>query len=189
METKISNEIKEAASISPDCTYFGSLISKRSPFGSLKDLSSRKVFYHLISTLNASFPDYEFSDLKPDQFEKIHSLNNAVNAINQALISCGGQSVVNSFGLWEAIDKIIDLEDTEIYSYIPDMDADPFTEVGCIWSFNYFFVNKKLKRIIFFTCRSVSIKRIDEGLGSSPLDDIDTIGMDYDDYIMAGLDV
>lgn len=73
-----------------------------------------------------------FSELKPDQFVKIHSLNNAVNAINQALISGGGEPVIKSSGLWEAVDKIIDLEDTEIYSYIPDTDADPFTEVGCM---------------------------------------------------------
>lgn len=40
-------------------------------------------------------------------------------------------------------------------SYNPDLDSDPFGEEGSLWSFNYFFYNKKLKRIVFFTCRSV----------------------------------
>lgn len=42
-----------------------------------------------------------------------------------------------------------------IYSYTPDMRSDPFSEDGCLWSFNYFFYNKKLKRILFFTCRHI----------------------------------
>lgn len=42
-----------------------------------------------------------------------------------------------------------------ILSYNPDLDSDPFGEEGSLWSFNYFFYNKKLKRIVFFTCRSV----------------------------------
>jgi hypothetical protein len=35
------------------------------------------------------------------------------------------------------------------------MDSDPFGEEGTLWSFNYFFHNKKLKRIVFLTCRGV----------------------------------
>ena len=42
-----------------------------------------------------------------------------------------------------------------VRSYNPDLDCDPFGEEGSLWSFNYFFYNKKLKRIVFFTCRSV----------------------------------
>lgn len=41
-----------------------------------------------------------------------------------------------------------------VCSYNPDLDSDPFGEEGSLWSFNYFFYNKKLKRIVFFTCRS-----------------------------------
>ncbi|XP_018431142.1 PREDICTED: repressor of RNA polymerase III transcription MAF1 homolog [Nanorana parkeri] len=51
-------------------------------------------------------------------------------------------------------------------SYNPDLDCDPFGEDGSLWSFNYFFYNKKLKRIVFFTCRSISgysYKRADFG--------------------------
>jgi hypothetical protein len=57
--------------------------------------------------------------------------------------------------LWVAINDEISLEDCDIYSYNPDLASDPFGEVGCLWSFNYFFYNKRLKRIVFFTCRAV----------------------------------
>ena len=40
-------------------------------------------------------------------------------------------------------------------SYNPDLDSDPYGEEGTLWSFNYFFYNKKLKRILFFTCRAI----------------------------------
>ena len=39
-------------------------------------------------------------------------------------------------------------------SYNPDLDSDPYGEEGSLWSFNYFFYNKKMKRILFFTCRA-----------------------------------
>lgn len=31
------------------------------------------------------------------------------------------------------------------------MEGDPFTE-GCLWSFNHFFLNKTLKRVLFLHC-------------------------------------
>lgn len=43
-----------------------------------------------------------------------------------------------------------------VSSYNPDLDSDPYGEEGSLWSFNYFFYNKKMKRIIFFTCRASS---------------------------------
>jgi len=46
-------------------------------------------------------------------------------------------------------------------SYNPDLDSDPFGEDGSLWSFNYFFYNKRLKRIVFFTCRSIRSARGD----------------------------
>lgn len=42
-------------------------------------------------------------------------------------------------------------------SYNPDLDSDPFGEDGSLWSFNYFFYNKRLKRIVFFSCRSIRL--------------------------------
>jgi hypothetical protein len=39
-------------------------------------------------------------------------------------------------------------------SYRPDQTSDPFSETGIIWSFNFFFHNRKLRRILFLTCRA-----------------------------------
>ncbi|KAK6315043.1 hypothetical protein J4Q44_G00145720 [Coregonus suidteri] len=80
------------------------------------------------------------------------------NAVNSSLYSSVGVEF-NSLGpeLWNSIDKEISLQECDIYSYNPDLDSDPFGEEGSLWSFNYFFYNKRLKRIVFFTCRSISV--------------------------------
>jgi hypothetical protein len=41
-------------------------------------------------------------------------------------------------------------------SYKSDLESDPFGEKGSVWSFNYFFYNKKLKRILYLSCRGLS---------------------------------
>ena len=58
--------------------------------------------------------------------------------------------------LWITLNQEINLVDCEIYSYNPDLTSDPFGEEGSLWSFNYFFFNKKLKRVVLFTCRALS---------------------------------
>ena len=40
--------------------------------------------------------------------------------------------------------------DCTLRSYKSDLESDPFGEKGSVWSFNYFFYNKKLKRILYF---------------------------------------
>lgn len=59
--------------------------------------------------------------------------------------------------LWSIIDKEISLKDCNVYSYNPDLDSDPYGDEGCLWSFNFFFYNHKLKRILFFTCQAQSL--------------------------------
>eukprot|EP01085_Mycamoeba_gemmipara_P003025 Mycagemm_TRINITY_DN9455_c0_g1::TRINITY_DN9455_c0_g1_i1::g.3025::m.3025 type:complete len:173 gc:universal TRINITY_DN9455_c0_g1_i1:248-766(+) len=39
-----------------------------SPFGPLSDQHSRRTFISLIQVLNASYPDYDFSELAPEDF-------------------------------------------------------------------------------------------------------------------------
>ncbi|XP_038248780.1 repressor of RNA polymerase III transcription MAF1 homolog isoform X2 [Dermochelys coriacea] len=126
--------------------------------GPLSDKCSRKTLFYLIATLNESFrPDYDFSAAKSHEFSREPSLNWVVNAVNCSLFS----AVREDFKalkphLWDAVDEEICLSECDIYSYNPDLDSDPFGEEGSLWSFNYFFYNKRLKRIVFFTCRSIS---------------------------------
>ncbi|XP_072110403.1 repressor of RNA polymerase III transcription MAF1 homolog [Mobula birostris] len=126
--------------------------------GPLCDKCSRKTLFYLIATLNASFrPDYDFSAAKSHEFSKEPSLNWVVNAVNTSLFSAVGEEF-NTLKpqLWDAVDEEICLSECDIYSYNPDLDCDPYGEEGSLWSFNYFFYNKRLKRIVFFTCRSIS---------------------------------
>jgi len=128
----------------------------------------------LISVLNAAFPDYDFSNASAKQFRKESSQYMVVNSINTAL-----SNVIQNYEielapkLWSAIDTEICLKDCDIYSYMPDIESDPFSEDGtppAIWSFHYFFYNKKLKRIIYYAVYAVSKNVID--INSNPyLDD------------------
>eukprot|EP00541_Cyclophora_tenuis_P018616 CAMPEP_0116567048 /NCGR_PEP_ID=MMETSP0397-20121206/14786_1 /TAXON_ID=216820 /ORGANISM="Cyclophora tenuis, Strain ECT3854" /LENGTH=137 /DNA_ID=CAMNT_0004093987 /DNA_START=153 /DNA_END=563 /DNA_ORIENTATION=- len=67
--------------------------------------------------------------------------------------------------MWNSIDSVICISETEVYSYAPPtIDDDPMgfltqtlldddsARSTPLWSFNYFFVNKNLKRIMLFSC-------------------------------------
>lgn len=122
----------------------------------LCDTISRKMLFYLISTLNASFnPDYDFSNVKSHEFSREANLQLVIDAINGNLSAIIGETYVAlRAGLWAAIDEEINLAECDIFSYNPDLDSDPYGEEGSLWSFNYFFYNKKMKRILFFTCRA-----------------------------------
>ncbi|XP_051991070.1 repressor of RNA polymerase III transcription MAF1 homolog [Xyrauchen texanus] len=144
----------------------------------LSDKCCRKTLFYLITTLNESFgPDYDFSAARAHEFSREPSANWVADSVNSSLYSAVGDQF-NTLGpeLWSAIDQEINLQSCDIYSYNPDLDSDPFGEEGSLWSFNYFFYNKKLKRIVFFTCRSVSVL---SSYGRSGLDN--ELDMEMDD--------
>jgi len=125
-----------------------------SPFGPLLLKRSRELLIDLISVLNASFPDYDFSDARESQFVK-EELSNAITQINARL----GSVVPNYFHsrneMWATIDKEIKLRECSIYTFTPDIDSNPLEDEGdVVWSFIYLFVEKKThKRILLFTGR------------------------------------
>ncbi len=59
--------------------------------------------------------------------------------------------------IWSAIDSVVELSDCDVYAFQPDPDSEPEAEQGNLWSFYFFFFHRKLKRIVFFTSRSVSL--------------------------------
>jgi len=123
----------------------------------LCDTIERKTLFHLISTLNAAFPDYDFSTAKSAEFTKEPNLQFVTSNVDNLLsISATTQYSKIHDKLWVTLNEEIDLMECDIYSYNPDLTSDPFGEDGSIWSFNYFFFNKKLKRIVLFTCRALS---------------------------------
>eukprot|EP00271_Cylindrocystis_brebissonii_P004443 TRINITY_DN160_c0_g1_i2.p1 TRINITY_DN160_c0_g1~~TRINITY_DN160_c0_g1_i2.p1 ORF type:complete len:119 (+),score=24.50 TRINITY_DN160_c0_g1_i2:652-1008(+) len=86
--------------------------------------------------------------------------------------------------LWAAIDEVMDLVDTDVYSYKPDVEGGPFTEKGSIWYFNYFFYNRKLRRVLYFSCRCVSKYAAEDVAADDRLSDEDPFfanGMELED--------
>ncbi|XP_064640942.1 repressor of RNA polymerase III transcription MAF1 homolog [Lineus longissimus] len=150
--------------------------------GPLCDTISTKTLFYLISTLNASFaPDYDFSNAKSGEFSKEPSLQWVMNSIDSLLFASEGDTFsMLRPQLWAALDEEIGLGECELYSYNPDLASDPYGEEGCIWSFNYFIYNKKMKRIVFFSCRATSVTS-DSGIGK----DLGGVEM-FEDYEMDG---
>ncbi|KAK3586743.1 hypothetical protein CHS0354_014774 [Potamilus streckersoni] len=138
--------------------------------GYLCDTISTKTLLYLISTLNASFqPDYDFSNAKSEEFSREPSFQWAVDAVNNQLeaVMKKNYSALKET-LWEAVNSEISLSECDVFSYNPDLSSDPYGEEGSIWSFNFFFYNKKMKRIVFFTCRATSVSSpeySDSGIG------------------------
>jgi hypothetical protein len=50
--------------------------------------------------------------------------------------------------------QLVDLKACDVYSYKSDGETDPFGEEASVWAFNYFFYNKRLKRILYLSCRA-----------------------------------
>jgi hypothetical protein len=222
----------------PPLTFSHSLgFGQHTALGDFFELSTRRLMTNLILTLNASFPDYDFSSVKPTDFTAV-SVDNAVKSVNERMselalstdnnnsslaaattTTCGtggggiggeqqyhnetpalpshlsmGNSNFFLSNLWTAVDAQISLRECDVYSYQPavtDCTDDPLsfltetllpdrdemdddngdeglaggrhhatdtagssqhTSSSLLWSFNYFFVNRHLKRIVLFTC-------------------------------------
>jgi hypothetical protein len=161
----IETDVVEELSSSPN-------LYSTSPVGPLTDAHSRKTLIYLILTLNQAYPDYDFSNLRPNNFSKEIGVAECKEEIDQMLYDVGkvydetrlygasgsAGSLPFSDELWRCIDSAIELQDVDVYSYAALNDGDPFDGDGSLWNFNYFFYNKKLKRILFFSCAS-KIKR------------------------------
>lgn len=190
------------------------LVPQATSLGDFMELGTRRLMTDLILTLNASFPDYDFSNVRASHFVKL-TLADVMESVNQRLMQWAlQQSTAPSAVLtdmWKSMDHVIQLGDCQVYSFVPpprDTEDDPLsfltqTLVGDVvsgeddeddhvinnadhyyespsvvplWSFNYFFVNKSLKRILFFT--SIEVVRCHTA-NSSDDDDDDEDRMDY----------
>lgn len=121
-----------------------------SPFGPLDQGSSRKQYAYLISVLNASDPDRDFSSLSPDNFTRESSLSKVIHGFNNILMGLGATSPP---GMWDTLDKHIDLKDCKMYSLdLPPnlLQDDP----GATWIKMWFFFNKRRKRVVFMQLRT-----------------------------------
>ncbi|RKP25652.1 Maf1 regulator-domain-containing protein [Syncephalis pseudoplumigaleata] len=104
-------------------------------------------------------------------------------------MNLGRGHILRDYQFWDTLDGVIQFDDCSIYSYTPDLESDPYE--CSLWSYNYFFFNRKLKRILYFSLHSISNGMLPfPGDGTSnPTADLEDIGGDYDDYIMADVEV
>ncbi|KAI9343123.1 Maf1 regulator-domain-containing protein [Obelidium mucronatum] len=175
--------------------------SPSSPFGPLAQITSRKTLFYLLATLNAAFPDYDFSDVKPELFTKVPMLGTVQRNVNSTLFGMGLEGLTHNISqrLWEAIDEVIQLQEADVYSFNPNPEVEPDSEEGNLWSFYYFFFNRKLKRVVFFTARAVSYMApvqpeeltndiYGDSLGDEPMFDSE-MGLSYEQYTMESMEV
>ncbi|KAL5629758.1 hypothetical protein BROUX41_001364 [Berkeleyomyces rouxiae] len=142
------------------------MINHTSAFGPLSDVSSRKTFTHLIATLNASHPHYDFSNiLRPTDFHREKNLRRVINEVTSLLQSVRPSHDPSSLSpmspswgtqCWSLIDKEMRLEECTVFSYQPD--ADLFEEDDHpLYSAHYFFFNRTLKRVAYLYVRIVPV--------------------------------
>jgi len=141
-----------AKSFDQSCTLDN--YSPKTTLGDFSELSTRKLMTDLILTLNASFPDYDFSNVKPNQFRKLR-MEDVRKSIYEKLSEFASQRQNNESSpnflvdLWYAVNDVIDLRESDVYSFEYEFDNE-----DSLWNFHYLFVNKNksVRRIVFFTC-------------------------------------
>lgn len=137
------------------------------------------ILVDLIQTLNASLPDYDFSDLvnSPESFSTT-SVNDAMRTINTLLAEVTTENGNFLYDLWRKIDESIGVGQCDVYK----LNDDPFLEEeGVAWSFTYFLCNKDAKRILFLNAVATNKFRKSDMYGAS-------IDEDDDDDDNAGYD-
>lgn len=120
---------------------------------------SRRTLFYLKATLNAAFaPDYDFAKAKPHEFCREPSIAWVQRCIRNNMQTVFGVEEYSSIepAIWMQINNEIKSPSCDIYSYSPDVESDPFDTEGFLWGFNYFWYNKKLRRILFFRTRAYS---------------------------------
>lgn len=166
-------------------------LSRSSPFGPLSEHSSRRTFAYLIATLNASHPDYDFSNvLRPTDFHREKSLKRVMNSIDTTLFNLRPREAIDlappspvtvsgsyntgtssTWGarFWRILDDQMSLKDCSTYSYAPEEDPSDADD-GAIWSLHYFFFNRFRKRVCYLYLRAIPIlsHTPTEGISTTP---------------------
>ncbi|KGR13786.1 hypothetical protein MEM_02215 [Candida albicans L26] len=90
-----------------------------SPFGPLKNVTTRKTFAYLIAILNSSFPDQDFTNLQPttENFYRIESPDELVHRFNNVLLSLGKKEDILNW-IWDIINSYMDV--------LPSKNSSPY---------------------------------------------------------------
>jgi len=163
LDKKLSKSLDDAFQLDLAASPRVGSLYGASPVGPMTEPSSRRTLAHLILALNHVYPDYDFSLLRAHHFRKEVNLSAAEELIEERLLEASkvwddtpgfGEQPLSQ-ALWSAVDEAVDLKDCDVYSYKTDLESDPFGEDGSVWSFNYFFYNRKLKRLLYLCCQGI----------------------------------
>lgn len=121
------------------------------PLGDQKNPSVQNLQATFIMTFNVAYPDYDFTNIDPNAFEPVKYGLQIIETINENILYPASSIYVNIKNTtWTSIDSVINIKDCSIFSYLNDPD-NPIFSLGKLWSCNYFFFNKKLRRILLFS--------------------------------------
>eukprot|EP00019_Armaparvus_languidus_P007677 CAMPEP_0168589942 /NCGR_PEP_ID=MMETSP0420-20121227/6288_1 /TAXON_ID=498008 /ORGANISM="Pessonella sp." /LENGTH=183 /DNA_ID=CAMNT_0008625537 /DNA_START=148 /DNA_END=699 /DNA_ORIENTATION=- len=139
-----------------------------------------KIVLLLVDTLCEMFEDYEFSDAAAEHFVLLTSAADAQATINQQLnASCNNASHEQLHAVWSLLREEIDVDDSSVYSYAPPFD-NPFDPPGTLWHFNYFFYDRKRKRIMLIYASSMN-RTEDNRNDMTDHDDLSYFATGFDD--------
>ncbi|XP_045830752.1 repressor of RNA polymerase III transcription MAF1 homolog [Trifolium pratense] len=181
LSVSLSNEILDYLGKSSDN-------DSPSPVESLSARTSRKTLVYLVLALYHMYPDYDFSAVKAHQFFTEESWDSFKQFFDAYMFEASKEWVETFEGislldaLFKAVDEVVTLADCEIYGYLPDSEADPLPDRGAIWSFNFLFYNRKLKRIVTFRLSCFSNLLADGFSFDEMLDG-------YDEEIFSNMDI
>ncbi|KAJ3337773.1 hypothetical protein HDU93_000501 [Gonapodya sp. JEL0774] len=97
-----------------------------------RDPVQRKTFFYLVATLNAAYPDYDFSDVPPSTFLRLPSAARTRNSLLSSFPrTVHGVSLLDA--LFRVLDDEIDLEGCEGFRYEPEgTEGDPYGELSVL---------------------------------------------------------
>ncbi|XP_057765883.1 uncharacterized protein LOC130986469 [Salvia miltiorrhiza] len=160
-----------------------------SPVEYLFSRSSRKTLIYLLLILHHMYPDFDFSAVRVHEFFTEESWDSFKQIFDVYMLEASKEWLQENEGgslletLYKALDEVVKLSECEIYSYNnPDADADPLLEKGAIWSYHFFFYNRKLKRVVSFRFSCLSTL-VSEGFH------LDESSLEEDGEIFDGMDM
>ncbi|KAK4471738.1 hypothetical protein MN116_005138 [Schistosoma mekongi] len=152
---------KRARSEASVCLDDNTSESPCSPKFSASSLSTKDLFC-LMSTLNSCFgPTYDFLTARSDEFclePELWLVKHYISRFCSIYVDKYEDLAAN---LWKVIGDEIVPAQCCIYSYRPDHLSDPYSS-GCLASFNYFFYNRCLRRVLFFSLRVLNDSLVED---------------------------
>jgi hypothetical protein len=114
---------------------------------------SRKTLFNLNQAMNTAYPDYDFSTKTASSFMYYPNFEQVKEIVDKHLGATVDSYSQLQHNLWDAIMTAICPLECNIYSYVPSCEGDPFED--SMWSLNFLFFNRTLKRILLFSLRAL----------------------------------